>query len=67
MTSQSKSTRKVMMKIVHVVRTGIYIAGIVAVIILTTSKCIGSVESFWPPDMIPHPEMPSEPEQDKMV
>ncbi len=62
------------MRIVHGLRTSVYIALIVLAIILqikgtataSEKKAVisGSETAFWPPDIVPHPHPPSEPEKE---
>lgn len=63
------------MQLVQKVRLGIYIAGITAVAILGICKIVHadepiveSPQTFWPPDMIPHPHPPQpEPKDDNLA
>jgi len=58
------------MRIVQKFRMWIYLSGIIAFTIAGVTKCvnadeINSPESFWPPDLIPHPHLPEPPPKER--
>jgi hypothetical protein len=65
------------MSIVYRVRMAIYMIGIVAILIaiaIKTGKCetpkspdAMNVPALWPPDMVPHPHVPTAPVNDGMA
>lgn len=58
--------------LVHRVKIGIYIIGIIALIICAivhkvhAENCFdNNMETFWPPDLIPHPHPPPQPPEEQ--